>query len=198
MHKQGADSMDVMDLLHTARRISRQLDCPWRTSYPRLEERLREELSGIESKSMMTCHARLQLTQDTGSRTHCPLNKTYRITLFKAPPGPRTKTGSSKCTIQSLKRRPSQAKAKVCLFLLLLLSTFSQIPPSFSAPASPQDGSPFLLSVNAGKTFYRPARTSTPSQLRRRLRAKTLSTTAHSAGAHKELKAFAGSVYWEI
>jgi hypothetical protein len=79
--------MDVMDLLHTARRISRQLDCPWRTSYPRLEERLREELSGIESKSMMTCHARLQLTQDTGSRTHCPLNKTYRITLFKAPPG---------------------------------------------------------------------------------------------------------------
>jgi hypothetical protein len=161
--------MDVMDLLHTARRISRQLDCPWRTSYPRPEERLREELSGIESKSMMTCHARLQLTQDMGSRTHSPLNKTYRITLFKAPPpGLRTKTSSSKCTIQSLKRRSRSVHRKQkqrsayspSPSSSFLLSTFSQIPPSFSAPASPRDGSPFLLSVNAGKTFYRPARAS--------------------------------------
>lgn len=122
------------------------------------EERLREELSGIESKSMMTCHARLQLTQDTGSRTHCPLNKTYRITLFKAPPPPglRTKTSSSKCTMQSLKRRSRSVHRKQkqrsayspSPSSSFLLSTFSQIPPSFSAPASPQDGSPFLLSVN--------------------------------------------------
>src|ERR1700728_1235924 len=134
MHRQGADSMGVMDLLHTARRISRQLDCPWRTSYPRLEERLREELSGIESKSMMTCHARLQLTQDTNSRTHRPLNKTYRITLFKAPPGAEDQDKLLEMyntkPQKALKIRPPQAKAKVCLFPLsfLLLSSLYVFP----------------------------------------------------------------------
>ena len=47
-HRQGADSQDVIDLLHTAHRISTQFGCPWKdvlyTTF--------KELCGIESKAM--------------------------------------------------------------------------------------------------------------------------------------------------
>ena len=102
---------------------------------------------------------------------------------------------------KALKVRPAQAKARVCLSpspsLSFLLSRVSQIASSFSASASPQDGSPFLISVKGGKTFtdqraqeYTVAATSTFASKERLFEHYDTQCEAH--------KPFAGSVYWEI
>jgi len=140
----------------------------------------------------MTCHARLQLTQDTGSRTHRPLNKTYRITLFKAPPGAEDQDKLLEMyntkPQKALKIRPPQAKAKVCLFPLsfLLLSSLYVFPNTaqlFGARLSTRWLAIPLVGERGQDVLPTGAHKHTPSQSRRRLPAKkTLSTTAHSAG----------------
>jgi len=100
---------------------------------------------------------------------------------------------------EALKVRPSQAKIKVLPFPLLLLPRVSQIRLSFSVPASPQDGSPYLVSVEAGKTFAN-----------RRTQGYTVAVMSTFASkeafehydiqceAHKKIKAFASSMHQEI
>jgi hypothetical protein len=131
--------------------------------------------------------------------------QTYSMTLFKVPPrgGDQDKLLEmySAMPQKALEVRPSQAKAGVCLSpspsLSFLLSRVSQITPSFSASASPQDGSPFLISVKGGKTFtdqraqeYTVAATSTFASKERLFEHYNTQCEAH--------KPFAGSVYWEI
>jgi hypothetical protein len=115
------------------------------------------------------------------------------------------KTSSSKCTMPSLKRRSRSVRRKqkqrfaYSPPLPSSLSAVSQITPSFLAPDSPQDGSPFLLSVNAGKKFtdrhaqgYTVAVTSTFASK------EDFEHYSTQCEARKELKTFGDSVYWEI
>jgi hypothetical protein len=151
------------------------------------KERLREELSSIESKAMTTCHAEPQLTQELGPTNTMSSQQTYRMTLFKIPPpGPMTKTSSSKCTKPCLKRafkvRSSQAKFKVGLFPLPPLPGVSQITPSFSAPRLSIGWLRIHRVGESRQDVCRPARTRIHQlQSYRRLPARrTLSTTTHS------------------
>jgi hypothetical protein len=89
---------------------------------------------------------------------------------------------------KALKIRPSQAKAKVCLFPLsfLLLSSLYVFPNTaqlFGARLSTGWLAIPLVGERRQDVLPTSTRKHTPSQSRRRLPAKkTLSTTAHSAG----------------